>query len=128
MPRAARKVQSSTLARLLNEFDKRSANPFFEYSRFNGDVSSILPLSVCDWMDLCNILAICTFVDSIIHTCLWQFFYSNNLFSLENKLIHHGSMVDPRSFYLHYTHENKLIFTENIRLIINIFSYQYNYK
>lgn len=37
VPRAARKTQSSTLAALLNEYDKRSANPFFEYSRFNGD-------------------------------------------------------------------------------------------
>jgi hypothetical protein len=37
VPQATRKAQSSTLARLLNEYDKRSANPFFEYSRFNGD-------------------------------------------------------------------------------------------
>ena len=42
VPRAARRTQTSTLAALLNEYDKRSANPFFEYSRFNGEVSASL--------------------------------------------------------------------------------------
>ena len=40
VPRATRRSESSTLAELLAEYDKRSANPFFEYSRYNGDVSS----------------------------------------------------------------------------------------
>ena len=47
VPRAARKTESSVLAQLLDEYDKRSANPFFEYSRFNGDVSYIDLLLVC---------------------------------------------------------------------------------
>lgn len=50
VPRAARKTESSVLAQLLDEYDKRSANPFFEYSRFNGDVSytdTCIPLVCC---------------------------------------------------------------------------------
>ena len=49
VPQATRKEQSSTLARLLNEYDQRSANPFFEYSRFNGDVS-ICTDSTISWL------------------------------------------------------------------------------
>ena len=41
-PRVTKKKHASTLAVLLEEYDKRSANPFFEYSRFNGEVGTII--------------------------------------------------------------------------------------
>lgn len=39
IPERPKDTQPSTLSRLLVEYDKRSANPFFEYSKFNGEVS-----------------------------------------------------------------------------------------
>ena len=64
VPQAARKAQTSTLAMLLNEYDKRSANPFFEYSRFNGDVSRICHQVVY----VCVCVCVCVFVSpSCVH-------------------------------------------------------------
>lgn len=37
IPERPKDTQPSTLSRLLVEYDKRSANPFFEYSKFNGE-------------------------------------------------------------------------------------------
>ncbi len=63
IPQRSKDTQPSRLAQLLAEYNKLSANPYFEYGRFNGEVSSqqittlfYSPFYFIVWLLLCLLL------------------------------------------------------------------------